>query len=264
MWKNKKLSFSTFTILLVSFIVVAWFTVYFSSSIETWVVDAETGKPIEGVVTVAHWELEGWHGATGQLLVMEAITDENGHFYFPWWIRLYFPLRGHLVNHDPRLLLFKNGYEHKELQNWPYSNYNRTPFRHSDWNGKTVKMEKVSGDLTRKIEDFASFNRSLHSILRHDGDECLWKKFPKTLKVIKKQDSIFDSSGYKSLPQHWLYFSLVEDLKLNEKYFRDKGCGSVEEFLRATNINEGAVSEQESIVYTNLDNYFNPEFNTVL
>ena len=58
---------------------------YSAKAIEAWVVDAETKKPLEGVIVVAHWELnyglEG--GGAYQLQVMEDVTDKKGRFYFP-------------------------------------------------------------------------------------------------------------------------------------------------------------------------------------
>ena len=60
---------------------------YSAKPIEAWVVDAQTGKPLEGVNVVAHWKLryglEG--GGSYQLHIMEDVTDKNGRFFFPAW-----------------------------------------------------------------------------------------------------------------------------------------------------------------------------------
>ena len=53
---------------------------YSAKAIEAWVVDANSGQPLEGVAVVAHWELnyglEG--GGAYQLIVMETVTDSAG------------------------------------------------------------------------------------------------------------------------------------------------------------------------------------------
>jgi hypothetical protein len=59
-----------------------------SEPIEAWVIDAETKKPLEGVIVTANWELTGgWEGSypKGQMMVMEAVSDANGRFRFPGW-----------------------------------------------------------------------------------------------------------------------------------------------------------------------------------
>ena len=66
---------------------------YTSDPIEAWVVDADTGQPIEGAVVTANWQLVGFGFDTGgrklgQLEVMEALTDKNGRFYFPGFTKL--------------------------------------------------------------------------------------------------------------------------------------------------------------------------------
>lgn len=62
---------------------------YSAEAIEGWVVDGETGKPIEGVNVTANWELEidtpGGRSAVGQMMIMETVTDAAGRYYFPAW-----------------------------------------------------------------------------------------------------------------------------------------------------------------------------------
>jgi len=87
---------------------------YTSDPIEAWVVDADTGKPIEGAIVVASWQLLGFTLDTGgsrnhQLAVMETVTDKNGRFSFPGFTRVNFRLEK-LGEEDPRVLIFKPGY----------------------------------------------------------------------------------------------------------------------------------------------------------
>ena len=60
--------------------------VYFGLPVTARVVDAETGQPVEGVMVVANCPMRGGHGTpAGQAMVMEAVTDKDGVFHFPWW-----------------------------------------------------------------------------------------------------------------------------------------------------------------------------------
>src|SRR5437762_5403722 len=50
------------------------------------VVDAESGEPLEGVIVVAHWEVDNPYGAAvAQVMVTETTTGKQGTFAFPAW-----------------------------------------------------------------------------------------------------------------------------------------------------------------------------------
>ena len=177
---------------------------YSAESIEAWVVDADTGQPIEGVVVTANWQLEtgsvGGNVAAGQLMVMEAVTDAKGRFFFPAWgpkstpIGFFIPfLTGpaHLVNRDPQLVLFKSGYKWMEISNYPLINYNNESLRKSDWNGKTIKLEKFKGNLREYAEHLSYMTIGL----RFMEQECNWKKTPKMILAIDQQHQVIVQSG---------------------------------------------------------------------
>ena len=61
---------------------------YQAEPIEGWVVDAETGKPLEGVNIAASWELMSGGMAVipvGSIMLMETVTDVKGRYAFPAW-----------------------------------------------------------------------------------------------------------------------------------------------------------------------------------
>src|SRR5882724_5458816 len=94
---------------------------YTSDPIEAWVVDADTGQPIEGAVVTANWQLVGFSFDTGgrklgQLEVMETETDKNGRFYFPGFTKLN-PGLDDLREEDPQILIFKPGYSYMRAAN---------------------------------------------------------------------------------------------------------------------------------------------------
>ncbi|MCF6199453.1 MAG: hypothetical protein L3J67_08665 [Hyphomicrobiaceae bacterium] len=76
--------------LIVGLVVVAFTltgcTRYSAEPIEGWVIDADTKKPIEGVIVVANWQLHkstiGGRIPAAHLNIMETLTDKNGRFFF--------------------------------------------------------------------------------------------------------------------------------------------------------------------------------------
>lgn len=195
---------------------------YSAEAIEARVVDAETKKPLEGVVVTANWQLEegtlGGNRSAGQLMVMETVTDKNGRFTFPAWGPKWL-WKGFLVNADPKLLLFKSGYEYREL----YNEYSSAPelrtrkLRYSDWNGKTIELKRFKGTMEEYVRHLSFLMTGLSFI----EDDCQWKKTPKMLMALQKQADAFKASGIVTA----IYS--VDYMPTNEKK-----CGSVKEYFR--------------------------------
>ena len=171
---------------------------YSAEPIETKVIDADTKQPLEGVVVTANWQLEegtfGGNVPAGQLMVMESVTDKEGKFSFPAFGPKRAP-KGHLVNRDPQLLLFKSGYEYQRLNN-PYSSDREMrlrPVRRSVWNGRVIALKKFTGTRT---EWFKMLERSIPELgLPEDA-----KKISTLLKaILAEEDSIPDSIERKHL-----------------------------------------------------------------
>ena len=103
-----------------SFFLASCTVTYQFDPIEAWVVDAETGKPIEGAVVTANWELvkgsldgERYYG---QLEVKETVTDQNGRFFFEGFTKED-DSWAELRESDPQVLIFKAGYEFQRFTN---------------------------------------------------------------------------------------------------------------------------------------------------
>lgn len=206
---------------------------YSAEPIEAWVVDEETKQPIEGTVVVAHWVLEGGIHVdrVGELMVMEAVTDKTGRFYFPPWGPVKHSGRSRLTYMDPELIIFKSGYKFLQIRNDPTKEAiegKYLPVRRSKWNGKTIKLESFKGDLkaTRDTYDFLS--TALGFAIR-DPKECLWKKVPKMIIATMVQEEEFRARGLD-------YSSAISSTLIrNDGYFREYGgpeCGSPVEFLK--------------------------------
>lgn len=202
-----------------------------AESIEAWVVDQQTGKPIEGVVVTASWQSEihtprGWiHGE--QVMLQEAVTDATGRFRLPAW-GPSLSSRGRMDNRAPQLALFKSGYEYKvadnrgdSVQALPVSG---TWFRKSVWDGRTIGMKKFSG----KLEAYAAHLNGLSSALETpaglmEGD-CNWNRLPLMLRALDAQDTVFRVERVGPL-------SLAASARAAEKFYLEKGCGSVNELI---------------------------------
>mgnify|MGYP000624985124 CR=1 FL=1 len=195
---------------------------YSAEPIEAWVIDAATKKPLEGVVVTANWQLEegtlGGNVQVGQLMVLEAVTDKSGRFYFPAWGPLKVA-KGHLVSEDPQLLIFKSGYQSLRLSNQYTSDreLRLRPVRRSDWNGKTIEMKSFRGTSEEYARHLSFLHTGINSIFYRD--KCAWKKIPRMVVALDKQETFFRNAK--------IYSSLysINDLPNNE-------CGSPKELLR--------------------------------
>lgn len=197
---------------------------YSAEAIEAWVVDKETNQPIEGVIVVAHWQLYGGlhPDDAGELTILETVTDKAGRFHFPAWGPRLSSAR--LAWMDPEILLFKSGFKYQSLsneitterlKNWGPS------LRRSEWNRKTIKMEKFGGSL-REYEDHLAFLRtSLRFAYR--GENCEWKQVPRMIVSQHKENLRFKAAGIVSpLGDSVLTINAVQN---------QKQCGKPQDFF---------------------------------
>jgi hypothetical protein len=131
------------------------------------VIDAETKKPIEGLVVVGMWELEWTRGptyiseaiVTKLIHVEETVTDEKGQFTLPAPPSIKRPSFWGFNGEDPTILFFKPGYKIEFLSNYFWisswvtregiENYVYSKIRQSYWNGKVIDLEPFR--IGRKI-----------------------------------------------------------------------------------------------------------------
>lgn len=170
------------------------------------VVDAETKEPLKDVIVVAHWQLvEGTlvdsSIPAGELMVMEAVTDADGMFHFPGWGPKYV-FMGRMLNTDPQLILFKPGYLYRTVTNeWTYYRDYKA-FRSSDWDGKTIELNKATGYSQEYGEHLFRLKSNLDSVMRfsygdHDDDKCFWQKTPRIWVSMHKLSRNLENQGVK-------------------------------------------------------------------
>lgn len=212
-------------------------TVYKSEPAEAWVVDAVTGKPIEGAIVIAHWEMSV-HGqkVTDDLYspkIIETVTDSNGHFVIPGWG----PEKvccGFMDESDPAILIFKPDYEGFGYSN-SYSYIVDDPKdRTHYWNGAHFKLQPYQGNYEgeqgkKDFDHFENFSdgQIVFGFLTVRPKRCDWKLIPKFLSAIKQQSAIFSAHGYKD------YSSVIQYLEQNDSNSSDifRDCGSPKKFL---------------------------------
>lgn len=213
-------------------------TIYKSEPAEAWVVDAVTGKPVEGAVVVAHWEMSV-HGqrVTDDLYspkIMETVTDSNGHFAIPGWGPESICC-GFMDERDPRILIFKPGYEGNSLTSSYSAIVNDPKDRDHYWNGKTYTLQPFTGNYTGAqgkkefdhFEDFSDF-QVVFGFLFVRPARCDWKLVPQLLRAQSQQRLVFAAHNYKD------YRSVIQHFYEIDKFAPDivKQCGSPSAFLK--------------------------------
>ena len=163
---------------------------YSAASIEGWVVDAETGKPVGDVVVLAHWQLRSTliePQIIGELTILETKTDSNGRFYFPaWGPKIMWTPYARLSNADPHIMFLKQGYQfHSVLNDSVVGPIDREkPIRTSQWNGKQIPMKSFHGNEAAAAREFylSEIRRLLGS-----GKDCEWKEMPLTVAYVLRE-----------------------------------------------------------------------------
>ena len=168
---------------------------YSAKAIEGTVVDVETGKPLEGVVIVAHWSL--YTRLVGNektlLQVTEVVTDKNGRYAIAAWGPKALPAMADFrEGRDPELLLFKSGYEPEAFRN-PWTGLQnpltedttgrRPPVGDFIWNGKPLPLKKWSGDLNEYARRLGSWKGRLPHFNPND-----WRAYPRMVISLDREN----------------------------------------------------------------------------
>ena len=202
--------------------------IYYANAIEARVIDSQTGGPVQGAIVTANWQLEGGFEsgiAVDQLKILETVTDVNGKFIIPAWGPKV-SLRGHASFKWPQILVFKPGYKSLRLTNEPRSGSQFTTS--SDWNAKTIALESFAGTLAEYVEHLSSLSSTLENVGYNIGDQsgdwCGWRSFPRMLRALDDLEARLKSADVRQ-------GTVVSFLRANETQVKEKGCGSVSEFL---------------------------------
>jgi len=159
---------------------------YSAKPVRGLVVDAGTGQPLDGVIVVAQWILhEPGKGSWRRLHVLETTTDAKGNFLIAGWgpkDNTWYPWT-RLLTADPALSFFKRGYTPQFVQNRWVRN---EPMRISEWDGKTIKLEKFTGT----DQEWKRRLRLLQTALAW-GDVMDWRQVPRmTLAILEERERL--------------------------------------------------------------------------
>ena len=201
---------------------VACSVTYQFAPIEAWVIDAETGKPIEGAVVTANWELVkgGLDGPRyyGQLEVKETITDANGRFFFEGFSRED-SSGAELRESDPQVLIFKAGYKFERFTNdYPDGGAGLKKLRRTAAvSGKRVSLQKsplVKEQVRSAHSDLVLYLGFLIKVMPHtnESENCYWQKIPQMLKETRVQEESMKRAG---IGQSSIYAHLIAN---NDQY----------------------------------------------
>jgi hypothetical protein len=183
-----------------------------ADQIDSQVVDADTGAPLEGAIVVAHWELQqgsltGDGLPCGAANVEEAVTGKDGRFHIAAWG----PIKNHcgyMLQGEPMLYVFKWGYSFHGFSNTP--GVETITVTHSEWNGRQMKLEKFANmDLTNARTgsygaEFESLNSQLGLFISDLPGECNWKRVPMALRELHSEQQQFIAAGFyvESIPSN--------------------------------------------------------------
>jgi hypothetical protein len=211
-------------------------TTYSGESIEGWVVDADTGKPLDGVVVLSVWEVsEGNLAGTndgGQIQIQETVTDASGRYFFPAWGPLPLPKKKngwwvdqYIAAEEPGIIYFKADYGFDVRSNDITVERVSGSVRHSKWNGKTVPLKALAGRAER-VRTLQLADSYLYFAFRLDDETCPWKRIPRMLTAVIEATEEFQK---RNRPESVTEFSMMLD---RESPPGNRRCGSMPDFLK--------------------------------
>jgi hypothetical protein len=177
-------------------------TVYQSPSIEGDVIDSVTGKPIEGAVVLAYWDMDDAHFLdppdTYSVKTTEMLTDKNGHFVIASWGPT--TVCCGYMQYGPGLIIIKPGY--KPITKPVGMNLQDAHLQPSKppWSGDSFRMNPYVYDGYFGNQGFDEFERLSNSISlapalpRHS---CVWKDYPNFIDALTQQIQLFRAHGYE-------------------------------------------------------------------
>ena len=177
-----------------------------AAPIDSQVVDANTGKPIQGAVVVAYWQLRlgsltGDSLPCGAANVEEAVTDKEGRFRLPGWGPIMPACNGSMNEGDPEMYVFKSGYHSGRFDNGvSTTNVVRTG---STWAGRQMKLKKFQKIDYRDLRpltyysNFSGLNIDLSMFVVNMPTQCNWQKIPNMLRILEIERQRFSRAlGY--------------------------------------------------------------------
>ena len=196
-------------------IMCSWFgqCFYRSPGFKIRVVDKETGKPLADVHALAEWVQYGSFGQYPLLVAQDATSGPDGWLVFPPWGPTRGSAQGLRPSDDPRITLYKIGYDAMTLINRVEQSVQYDRVRGFAQDGQTFAVGKFQGTTDDRIEQ-------LRSILRGGGmrDLELTLKFRDAyLGRLRRVWAELDAFPERYKTGRGLYWVVDEDRKLLEQ-----------------------------------------------
>lgn len=171
--------------------------VYNMQGMEGRVVDKATQQPLDGVMVVEAWGIGGGIEGheIGYLPLNEAETDDTGRYVIParGTKRV---AEGYLTEQSPWIYYFKPGYVFAIKSNRYHPDRRFEYSRRSDWDGKTIELEKFEGTPQEWAKELERFGGVLGNLNR--GEWCGWMGIPRTLALLHKEYSELRLQGIRA------------------------------------------------------------------
>jgi len=168
-----------------------------SGGVSGQVLDAVSGRPIDGVIVVARWNWEEFHPAYWErsagfddhgevLAIHEVVTDANGRFHTPAWGPIVRG-NGRLQFDAPSVFLFKSGYEPLTVT--------------GNAAGDTIRLRAASGpaeDLAKRIADMQVRRDPRFRApagLHWQDDTDVWKAMPRMIHALHREKIRLGAAG---------------------------------------------------------------------
>lgn len=128
------------------------YCVYQSPGFKVIVVDKETGKPLADVHALASWVQYGYHGTNGPLMVQDVVSGPDGILTFPAWGPSRGSTTGLVLNMDPGISVFRQGYKAVLINNAPGTD-EKARVRGFTQDGKTFPIEPFRGTIAEWVRE---------------------------------------------------------------------------------------------------------------
>jgi hypothetical protein len=165
------------------------------------VVNAATGKPIEGVAVVAKWDLLGMESATVDVIaIAESVTDANGSFEIHGWgprLNKRFWYAGMAYN-APELIVFKAGYDPVLAWNYQAKSIGGLYRMTDTLDEKTIAISAQQGDPKVYLQSVNDIELRIYRLLA--TPDCRWKEFPALLAAMQSAGRMAEDSDLDGGP----------------------------------------------------------------
>jgi hypothetical protein len=192
------------------------------------VVDAADGSPIAGAIVIGLYELTAPYGMEGGIIaghmhVEEVVTGPDGNYHLAAWGPKPRPGKAYLDRDGPLLLVYKDGYKiftnHSSYM--PDKRYSQV--QTSFYTGKTIELEKFTGDIKSYIRELSGVEIVLESLLNpyFGARACPWQQVPRMMVALDRFSQQLAASNITSI--------MIPDLN---SLAAEGNCGTREDFIR--------------------------------